>query len=234
MTHSEATGQGYDRFYLQRNPAGGADYLKAAKGYERKLGPLLPDPPGATCLDLGCGTGMLAGYLRGRGHDNVVGVDLNDHLVAVARANVSAEFVVDDVVHYVATCGRTFDAIFLLNILEHIEPEKVIGFLTDVRSALNDNGFALVRAPNVACLMGAGHFHDDFTHKTALTENSLRQVAAAAGFDRVELCNQFRMQNFTGKRKACVSWCIHRLVNAVRGGKKYKVYYRNLYARLMR
>ncbi len=39
---------------------------------------------GSRILDAGCGTGRVGGYLAARGHD-VVGVDLDEHLVSVAR-----------------------------------------------------------------------------------------------------------------------------------------------------
>lgn len=41
---------------------------------------------GARILDAGCGTGRLGGYLARRGH-HVVGVDLDPHLIDVARAD---------------------------------------------------------------------------------------------------------------------------------------------------
>lgn len=41
---------------------------------------------GARILDAGCGTGRVGGYLAARGHD-VVGVDLDPHLIEVARTD---------------------------------------------------------------------------------------------------------------------------------------------------
>jgi SAM-dependent methyltransferase len=41
---------------------------------------------GARILDAGCGTGRLGGYLARAGHE-VVGADLDPHLIAVARAD---------------------------------------------------------------------------------------------------------------------------------------------------
>lgn len=41
-------------------------------------------PRGARILDAGCGSGRLGGYLARAGHE-VVGVDLDPHLIAVAR-----------------------------------------------------------------------------------------------------------------------------------------------------
>ncbi|WP_422116025.1 class I SAM-dependent methyltransferase [Brachybacterium sp. UNK5269] len=43
-------------------------------------------PRGARILDAGCGSGRLGGYLARAGHE-VVGVELDPHLIAVARAD---------------------------------------------------------------------------------------------------------------------------------------------------
>lgn len=53
-------------------------------------------PRGAHILDAGCGTGRLGGWLAAQGH-RVVGVDLDPHLIEVARADhPSARWFVGD------------------------------------------------------------------------------------------------------------------------------------------
>ena len=47
---------------------------------------LLPDVPGRRVLDLGCGAGQLAHFLATRGAAEVVGVDLSERMLALARA----------------------------------------------------------------------------------------------------------------------------------------------------
>jgi SAM-dependent methyltransferase len=47
---------------------------------------LLPDVAGARVLDLGCGAGQLAHHLAGRGAAEVVGVDVSERMLALARA----------------------------------------------------------------------------------------------------------------------------------------------------
>ncbi|GGA55193.1 SAM-dependent methyltransferase [Pseudoclavibacter endophyticus] len=51
---------------------------------------------GSSILDAGCGTGRIGGWLAERGHE-VVGVDLDAHLVSVAREDYpSVEWIVGD------------------------------------------------------------------------------------------------------------------------------------------
>src|SRR5262245_26204957 len=63
-------------------------------GWERaaELGDLLsllPDVAGRRVLDLGCGAGQLAHHLARRGAADVVGVDLSERMLALARAQWS-------------------------------------------------------------------------------------------------------------------------------------------------
>jgi SAM-dependent methyltransferase len=50
---------------------------------------LLPEPAGRRVLDLGCGAGQLAFHLAEAGAAEVVGVDLSERMLAVARAERS-------------------------------------------------------------------------------------------------------------------------------------------------
>jgi SAM-dependent methyltransferase len=47
---------------------------------------LLPDPTGRRVLDLGCGVGQLAHHLAGAGAAEVVGLDLSERMLGLARA----------------------------------------------------------------------------------------------------------------------------------------------------
>ena len=65
----------------------GAGWERAAELTEL-LG-LLPDVAGRRVLDLGCGAGQLAHHLATRGAADVVGVDLSERMLALARAQWS-------------------------------------------------------------------------------------------------------------------------------------------------
>ena len=234
MTDSGQGKRGYEEYYLRLNPPTAGNYQKKARGYARRFARLLDAAEISSCLDLGCGTGMLTNYLCRRGCDDVVGVDCNERLVEMAAGNVRAEFVVDDAAHYLGACERKFDVIFLLDLLEHIHHDDVVELLMKVQAALNEGGFAIVRTPNMNCLQAAGMFYCDWTHRTPFTEGTLYDVARLAGFSRVVFCNQFRMQNFKGKVRACINAVVVPALVWLRGGRKVKVYYRNLVAQLFK
>ncbi|MBN1845699.1 MAG: class I SAM-dependent methyltransferase [Sedimentisphaerales bacterium] len=221
----------YQAFYL-RDDKGQADrYRRQVRDYRRKYGDLLAGAARASALDIGCANGMLAAFLKEQGFDQVVGIDCNAELIEQARANVEAEFHAGDALEFLRA-GRQFDVIFLLNIVEHIERDRLVEFMTAVRQSLCGGGFAVVRTPNMNHLLAAGHLADDLTHFSGLTEQSLRQLAQAAGFGRTEFLDQFSMQNVKGKVKTILAWPLHKILFWLRGGSRPRLFYRNLYARL--
>jgi 2-polyprenyl-3-methyl-5-hydroxy-6-metoxy-1,4-benzoquinol methylase len=105
---------------------------------------------------------MLCHYLRGKGA-SVVGIDHNVRLPEIASQNVNAEFLCADATQSAATCGKRFDVVFLLNILEHFPPDKVVAMLRELRGLPTHCGFILVRTPTLNKVLGAAHFARDFT-----------------------------------------------------------------------
>jgi 2-polyprenyl-3-methyl-5-hydroxy-6-metoxy-1,4-benzoquinol methylase len=63
----------------------GAGWERAAEHAE--LLALLPDAHGRRVLDLGCGAGQLARYLATHGAAEVVGVDLSERMLELARTH---------------------------------------------------------------------------------------------------------------------------------------------------
>jgi ubiquinone/menaquinone biosynthesis C-methylase UbiE len=67
-------------------------------------------------LDVGCGRGGSAEYLRRHGWGNVVGIDRDSESIEYARANYpKCEFHTCDVLEIPKTVGREFDVIYMLN-----------------------------------------------------------------------------------------------------------------------
>lgn len=233
MSEPQPTGPGYEEYYLRTNPPTEANYRRKAAGYERRLGRLLNQVKPRSVLDLGCATGMLTKYLVEKGCD-AVGVDINPKLVEIARRNVQAEFHVADAAEFAKTCDQKFDLVLLLDILEHIPRDEVVDLLATVRNLISEDGFVLVRTPNMNAIHVAGMFYVDWEHLTPFTERSLLHVAKLAGYSRIDFVPQFAMQNFKGKIKALINHCLVRALVWLRGGHKVRVTYRNLLAKLYR
>ncbi|TAJ25784.1 MAG: class I SAM-dependent methyltransferase [Reyranella sp.] len=103
-------------------------------------------------LDVGCGPGTFIGnYLDGI---DALGVDLSAAQVAYASETYGTpthRFVAQPVGALAAT-GERFDAVTMIELIEHLAPEDAVRLLTDVRKLLSPDGLLVVTTPNYGSL----------------------------------------------------------------------------------
>ena len=220
----------YDRFYLTDKEVSIETYQKRARGFGKKLSGWLAGSQDRKMLDIGCGVGYLLYFLQQEGFKDITGIDANKKLTQIAAKNTNAKCVAGDGLEYLQNSLEVYDCMFLWNVIEHIPSDKVINSLKILSSHLAENGFVIIRTPNMTNILGQAHLNTDFTHCTGFTEHSLEQVAHISGFSAVEMLDQFKIQSFKGKIKAALNWCVHKWLLWLRGGAKSKVFYRNIYA----
>jgi SAM-dependent methyltransferase len=100
---------------------------------------LLREQGGRRVLDAGCGTGRVAIELAARGHE-VVGVDLDDGMLAAARAKApDLRWVTADLAALDATVGGPFDVVVLAgNVMIFVDPGTEAAVLASIRRRLVD------------------------------------------------------------------------------------------------
>jgi SAM-dependent methyltransferase len=76
-----------------------------------------------------------------------------------------------------------FDTVVCLNVIEHVDDDR--GALENIRAVLADGGKAIVLVPQDPRMFGT--LDEVLGHKRRYTEESLRAVAADAGFEVAEL-----------------------------------------------
>lgn len=141
---------------IERDPEHSARYAERFRAMGRAGHDLLGEARlvnamvqrGARILDAGCGPGRLDGYLHSLGH-TVVGVDVDPHLIEVARAEQPGPtYVVSDLAeldlpaHGIA---EGFDAIVAAgNVMTFLAPSTRRAVLTRLRAHLAPEGRAAI------------------------------------------------------------------------------------------
>jgi 2-polyprenyl-3-methyl-5-hydroxy-6-metoxy-1,4-benzoquinol methylase len=169
--------------YASQHAGTGTDEA-AALVYRRDIRPLLPPPAAGPVVDIGCGRGDLVRLLQVDGYD-AEGIDVSPEQTALAQAAGISRVRQGDFRAILAAHPAHYAAITATDLLEHFTKPEVLTTFDDVASALRPGGVFVARVPNAVSPLG-GHIRDgDFTHQTSFTARSIRQLAAAAGFDVV-------------------------------------------------
>ena len=82
-------------------------------------------PKDAKILELGSGHGRMLHFLKSQGFTNALGIDLSDEQVRIARAaGLMAE--VADMTAFLETKHALYDAIILLDVVEHFSRNELL------------------------------------------------------------------------------------------------------------
>jgi SAM-dependent methyltransferase len=137
-------------------------------------------------LDAGCGTGGFLRYLRDRGYDNSIGLDIEDLAVEASR-NQGFEIIQGSISDpaTLQQAGKA-DVIVSMDVICSLadEGERVI-FLQEATKLLNDHGLLLIQTPAFSCLSG---IHDRAVGvKRRYSKSAMRQLLKQAGIENYHL-----------------------------------------------
>lgn len=140
---------------------------------------LLPDLLGKSVLDLGCGYGHNCLDFIKRGATKVVGVDISQKMLEIARAeskNSKIEYINMSMTN-VTSLNRKFDVIYSSLAFHYVEDFD--SFAKDMFSILNAGGYLLFSQEHpiiTATVNGKGHFnHDQNGNRVSYTFSNYNQ-----------------------------------------------------------
>jgi O-antigen chain-terminating methyltransferase len=138
-------------------------------------------------VDLGCGRGEFLELLRAAGVEGR-GVEGNARAVAECRER-GLDVVAGDLVDFLRQQGPgSLGGVFGAQVVEHLPPPALAALLAEAHRALRPGGLLVLETVNAASALA---FHEvyirDLTHERPLHPETLRFLAAAAGFAEVKV-----------------------------------------------
>ncbi len=177
--------------YVSSGQAGGAtaewDAYDLARFpfYRSLIRTHVPAGPDLNMIDLACGHGTLLYCLTESGYRNVHGIDISREQVELARRFGLTGIECGAIEPYLNGSDRTYDVVFLLDILEHLTPDELFAVLDSVNRRLNPGGKVIITVPNGAGLFGMRIRYGDLTHENCYTPGSMGQALSTTGFTDV-------------------------------------------------
>ena len=178
-------------------------------------------PAAGPVVDLGCGRGELVRLLQADGFD-AEGIEISPEQAALARAAGVTRVRQGDFRAILGAHRAHYTVITATDLLEHRTKPEVLRTFDDVAAALASGGVFVGRVPNAVRPLG-GHIRDgDFTHQTSFTARSIRQLAAAAGFNSVLVRSSPPVAHGLGSAAGLIVWqmvsACHRVALAAETG----------------
>lgn len=138
-------------------------------------------------VDLGSGRGIFLDLARERGV-GAYGVDLDDRMIASARARGHEVVEADALAHLRSLAPGAIDGIWARHLAEHILPGELVALLREGRRVLAPGSPVVFVTPNVATLtVGAHTFWMDPGHLRPIPTDLFRFLLEVEGYRDVEI-----------------------------------------------
>jgi 2-polyprenyl-3-methyl-5-hydroxy-6-metoxy-1,4-benzoquinol methylase len=204
------------------------------KSLNRVIGPWLPGERSAMILDVGCGEGALLAFLRTRGFQNLHGFDISPENVTLCH-QLGLEFVEQfDALRIGQWKGSdSYDAIYVMDLIEHLPKEVAAEFVEQTRRRLRPGGFLVLQSPNMGCVFGNYHRHYDLSHRFALTEKTAIDLLMIAGFplSKIELRPCWNATTNLGYLRELYLRLLHRMIFLAEDSSRPRIPSKNLLIR---
>ncbi len=157
---------------------------------------------GSHFLDIGCATGMLLEYMRGKGWD-VRGIEICRESAEYAKNERKLSIFIGTLKE-AAFPDSSFSVIHLSHLIEHVPNPKE--FMAEVRRILAPRGFAIITTPNIAGLQARilkGKWRSAIPdHLTLFSKATMKRILEESGF-RI-----LKVKTWGGMAKGMAAWWI--------------------------
>lgn len=141
----------------------------------------------AKIIDIACGYGALVNAAMQKGYTNIVGVDISDEMVAIAKQLEIQNVIKHDIIDFLKDQSTSsVDVVVAIDIFEHLDTETFLLCANQINRVLKANGKLISQQPNGGSPFVGGILFGDITHERAYTPQSLTQVLKKSGFNQLK------------------------------------------------
>ena len=183
----------YSMHYLKWHEDSIEHYEQMSNFYIENFFSDIPSDRSVRILDVGCSIGLNMYALQKNGYSNVKGIEIQYDLAKIGMKHGLDIEVVEDSMNWLNAHQDTFDVVFLLDVLEHIDKKDQQSFLKSISNSLRDQGVLICSVPNANSVIAPRYRYIDWTHCMSFTEHSLEFIILNSGFNE---CKIFELDFF--------------------------------------
>lgn len=148
-------------------------------------------------LDIGAGNGFIEELLSQK-KIRIFGNDISNASIKILKSKFKGEFRKESI-YKMKYPKRCFDAVFALEILEHVAPSKIFCIFKKIKEILKTRGSLIVSVPTNEGLEKMKN--NPSGHIRTYTENLIRAELKIAGFKVIKLKTLYAFKNFYSFKK---------------------------------
>lgn len=154
------------------------------KWFKKNIQVHLPTNKNAAIIEIGCGYGRNILALKNSGYSNTIGIDVSFEQIKYAKEVMKLDNVLQaDALDFLEKSTTKYDAILLIDVLEHLELDYSIKLLSKIKKMLKPNAVFILQVPNGICLLSP-NYYNDITHHRAYSPKSIEQHLKMSGFSQ--------------------------------------------------
>jgi len=179
------------KFYLSKrenkSQTNTLDNLKSrAPFFNKIISDFFPKNKEVKILEIGCGCGSFAYYIKQNGYHNYTGIDSSEEQARVAKKLKIDNIIFANLVDYINNLGNeSIDVLLAIDVIEHFTKEELSNLIDNFYRVLRKKGVVISHQPNGEGVFGNAIRYGDFTHELAFTRNSITQIFLSSGFSSV-------------------------------------------------
>jgi len=149
-------------------------------------------------FDIGAGYGYIERLLSKNSHIKIFGNDISGNAVKNLRKRFEGNFRLESI-YSMKYPKHSFDAIFALEVFEHVPPSKIFKLMSDIKNLLRKNGYLILSVPTNE---GLEKMRDNPNgHVRMYTEALISAELKMAGFEVVSIKTLHAFKNLYRLKK---------------------------------